>query len=198
MPRGLVGSSLVLFVTSVSAAPVPKAKPVEPYFPTEVGTKWVYERQNGKLLTEEVIAVTEKDGERRVTVRSYEQDGHWDCTFTVTEKEVVQRTAIQFKLDFLLMRLPLKEQNSWEFEIPIQQGFKCDAGKMTVGKAEKIEVPAGTFEAVPVVSETTAVNGKAIPTPEKCTRWWVAGVGLVKIEYADGYRVLKEFTPAMK
>lgn len=197
MPRGLVCLPLALFA-AVTAAPVPKAKPVESYFPTAVGTKWVYEWQNGKLIMEEVIEMTEKNGERRVPVRSSEPGSNWDCMFSVTVKEVVQRTAIQFKVDFLLMRLPLKEQNSWEFEIPIQQRFKCDAGKMTVGMAEKIEVPAGTFEAVPVVSETTAVNGKAIPTPEKCTRWWVAGVGLVKIEYADGYRVLKESAPANK
>lgn len=198
MPRGLVGSSLVLLVTSVSAAPVPKAKPVEPYFPTAVGTRWVFERENGNLLTEEITEVSEKDGEWRITVRTTQNGHHHDEKYTLTEKQVVKRTTGQFKLDMVLLQLPAKEKDSWEFEIPIQRALKCDAGTMTVGKTEKIEVPAGTFEAVPVVSETTAVNGKAIPTPEKCTRWWVAGVGLVKIEYADGYRVLKEFTPAMK
>lgn len=198
MPRGLVSLPLALLVASVTAAPVPKAKPVEPYFPTAVGTKWVYERENGELFTEEITEVTDKGGEQRVTVRTTQQRS-WDETYTVSKTEVVQRTlAGKFKLDLPLLRLPLKEKDSWEFEIPIQKRMKCNAGTMTVGKAEKIEVPAGTFEAVPVVSETTAVDGKPIPTPEKCTRWYAAGVGMVKIEYASGHRVLKEFTPAKR
>lgn len=198
MPRGLICLPLVLLVAVVTAAPVPKAKPVESYFPTAVGTKWVFEREKGELLTEEITEVTEKDGERRVTIRITQQGHHSDEKYTVTEKEVVKRSTGPFKLDMRLQKLPLKERDSWEFEIPIQKALKCDAGTMTVGKAEKIEVPAGTFEAVPVVSETTAVDGKAIPTPEKCTRWYAAGVGMVKIEYAGGHRVLKEFTPAKK
>jgi hypothetical protein len=198
MPRGLARLSLLLFVASVVAAPVPKAKPVEPYFPTAVGTRWVYERESGELLTEEITDVTVKDGERRVTIRTTQNGHHSDEKYTVIEKQVVKCTTGQFKLDLRVLQLPLKEKDTWEFEIPIQQGLKCDAGTMTVGKAVKVEVPAGTFEAVPVVSETTAVDGKAIPTPEKCTRWYAAGVGMVKIEYASGHRVLKEFNPAKK
>lgn len=189
----------VLLQAVATAAPVPKAKPAESYFPTAVGTKWVYQRESGELITEEVTELDEKKGEVRVVFRVSQNGSSWKEDYTVSGTEVVMRTILdQYKLDIRLLQLPLTAKDKWEFEIPVQKGLKADAGTTVVGKAEMIEVPAGKFEAVPVVSETTAVDGKQIAKTETCTRWYAPGIGLVKIEYNGGHRVLKEFTPAKK
>jgi hypothetical protein len=58
-----------------------------------------------------------------------------------------------------------------------------------------VEVPAGTFKAVPVVYTVTEVDGKPIAKPKVYTCWYAAGVGLVKLKYDGVEKVLKAFTP---
>src|SRR5262249_26316579 len=62
----------VALVGGAPSAPVPKdAGPPVDYFPTKVGTRWVYEVRGEEPaeVVEEVVSVEEKDGVRVVTLR---------------------------------------------------------------------------------------------------------------------------------
>ena len=63
-------TSLLTLAAVTIAAPVPKLKPVESYFPSAVGTKWEYATPSPRLPLDvwEVTERTEKDGEVTVVV----------------------------------------------------------------------------------------------------------------------------------
>jgi hypothetical protein len=69
---------------------------------------------------------------------------------------------------------------------------------MTVGDAEKVGVPAGTFEAVPVRLEQTSQNGKRLDKPEVTTWWWAPDIGVVRVQSTGVDRKLKPFTPGSR
>jgi len=179
----------------LGAAPVPKQlMKDEPYWPTAVGTKWVYE-QGGKESTQEITKVEARDGgTTRLTVRTKNGDDIID----VAPGGVTQRTVSTFTLDTLIVRFPIKAGDSWAFAYPVQAGLHCIGGKMTVGEEEDVKVPAGTFRATKVVCTVTEVRGKPIDKPYTLTHWYAKGVGLVRVEWDGGERVLKAFAPAQK
>ena len=59
-------------------------------------------------------------------------------------------------------------------------------------------MPAGTFKAIPVTYTVTEVDGKPIAKPTVYTYWYAAGVGVVKLKYDGGEKVLKSFTPGKR
>jgi hypothetical protein len=91
-----------------------------------------------------------------------------------------------------LLKLPAKAGDEWEVRSTRNEvEFKLTA---TVRKVEKVKVPAGTFEAVPVVLEGT-VGGRTITA----TQWYAPGVGLVKVNQGETtIEELKSFTPGKK
>lgn len=91
MTRVCVLAALSAFALSASAAPVPKhLMKNERYWPTAVGTKWVYVR-DGKEFTEEITKVeARKDGTLRLTL----QVRNWDEVVDVAPDGVTHRTAV--------------------------------------------------------------------------------------------------------
>jgi hypothetical protein len=86
--------------------------------------------------------------------------------------------------------------------LPLKAGEECAVKSklkgtellltITTGKPETVKVPAGTFEAVPVVTKGT-IGGNLF----EATYWYALGVGPVK--YAQGEKTIQElesFTPA--
>lgn len=191
-----------MFVTTLLAvslaAPVPKVKPSDLYYPTVEGTKRVMQTKVGDQtteLTETVSKVGEKDGVYTVTIsrdfggRALEQE------FEVSAKGVFRRpTAGPGKGEpQAVFKRPANEGDTWTVE---QQGFGKDATvtvTYTVGKEKEVEVPAGKFLAIPVTMETT-LGGRAV----KSTSWYAAGVGVVKLvsdsNGTERVQELKEFT----
>jgi hypothetical protein len=180
------------------AAPVPKhLMPKEvPYYPTEVGTKWVY-IQNDMERPEEITKSEAQGGALRLTVQVGAK-GELTVTSDVSKDEVIERTSGNFKIDRTVLRFPLKEGDSWDFVCPIQKGLHAESGKITVCETEDVTVPAGKFRATKVVFTVTEVNGEARPIPHAYTFWYAQGIGLVRLEYRGGEKVLKSFTPGKK
>jgi hypothetical protein len=190
--RMAIAAALTAFALFASAAPVPKhLMKDKPYWLTAVGTKWVYV-QNEQEWTEEITRADAIQGGTHLTVRGR----YLDDTYDVTPDGVTERTAGQFTLDSLIMRFPIKTGDSWAFAYPIQNGLLCEGGKVAVGAEEDIKVAAGTFRATKVVCTVTEVNGKPVNKPYTYTHWYAKGVGTIRVEWANGSRELKSFTPA--
>ena len=84
---------------------------------------------------------------------------------------MVSLRECEFDPAMCLLKLPLKAGREWAMKSKIEgTEFQLTA---TTGKPESIKVPAGTFEAVPVV-QTGTIGGK----PFEATHWYALGVGL--------------------
>jgi hypothetical protein len=195
MARLLAALFVLSLVVAAAAAPVPKGRPRGPeYFPTAVGTKWVYDH-DGLECVEEIIRAEPRDGGTRLTVQVTAPQPI-DDTFRVTREGVFWLTFGGLEMDQYRLRFPLKAGNSWGVRTPIQPGLgDASAGRMTVGEEETVEVPAGTYRAVPVKFDMTEVDGQPLARPKHHIFWYAPGVGLVKHKLPYGQRVLKSFTP---
>lgn len=193
--RWLPPPVLVLAVLPAAlAAPAPKpAVKDEPFWPTAVGTKWVYNFGGGEVTEEITKSEAIKDGTKLTVTRSEEQS-----QIEVTSKGVVLRVSGSYTLDLQMLRFPIKAGDSWTFAYPMQKGLQSDAGTMTVGEDEDIKVGAGAFRATKVVRTVTTVGGLPIEKPRVYTYWFVRGVGLVKQQYDGVTLELKSFTPGKK
>jgi hypothetical protein len=181
LPRSLV--SLALLASATLAAPVPRAvKDSRPYFPTTVGTKWVYETPGGALESA-VVSAVEKDGDDLIVSRE-----GVDGTRTVYSKMLVSAEGLRQEREFSggkigwVLKATLKPGDSWDMP---------EGGKRTVIGPEEVEVPAGKFDALRVEWEQSGM---------KQTSWYARGVGEVKRVTKSGNtetvtRTLKSFEP---
>jgi hypothetical protein len=186
----------------VAAAPTRKAPADPDYYPTAVGTKWVYD-ENGRELIWEVTAAEAKGNETRVTISQSIAGGKPEpfVKATVSAKGVYQTQIGPFQIDPVCeLRLPVKAGDSWVVDIPSQKGgLQGNTGTVTVGEVEDVEVPAGKFRALRIDVVITAEDGKPLAAPRRATRWYAPGVGLIKVTAGkDLTRALKAFTPAEK
>jgi hypothetical protein len=184
------------------AAPVPReARKASLYFPTIVGTEWVYAVGEDNEYTDTIVEAEESDGATVVTVvRFFRQKP------MTTEKILVSPDGL-FLLEnghgkhdpsACLLKLPHKPGDRWKsYSLPI----KADPGFVNVAvKEERVRTPAGTFNAIRVDTEVTH-DGK---TERLYTHWYAPDVGVVK--YASGPKfgeddsdmVLKSFKLAKK
>lgn len=178
--------AVALVGSAALPAPVPdhiKPKKALLYFPTTVGTKWVYQSRDQEW-TQVVTAVAEKDGVFVVTYDTLAADGTTEHQYkrAVSEYGISQVTGKQVKLDpkQLCLKLPHKELETWKDE-ELEVIYKSL-------KSERVKVPAGIFDAIPVEMETT--TGHRVLT---VTEWYAPGVGVVKRSH--GGVVMKSFTP---
>jgi hypothetical protein len=171
------------------AAPVPldAGKPVY-YFPTQVGTKWVYDAKREVDAHGEVVTASEeKDGRLLVSVKTTDlnfadhdsttitqyavsKDGVFEVAYFLEDKERVQK----YDPPYCWLKLPHKDGNSWKDEPHSKHVFVAK-------KVETVKVPAGTFEAIRVEVDTGAVS------------WYAPGVGIVKHQYNAIDKELKSF-----
>jgi hypothetical protein len=184
-------------------APKPKGddKPVL-YLPTTVGDKRVLEMTgNGTsaLSTEWVTAVETKGG---MTIVSFtrEEGGPtaFQCGASADGMFRVSAGKLVYDPPFRLLKLPPKEGETWEAEVPVSVGGPSYKFKFTTGKEEEVEVPAGKYKALRVEDEML-INGAV----HRSTYWHAPGVGIVKMVAHDDKRgermqVLKSFTPGAK
>jgi hypothetical protein len=171
------------------AAPVPRAadKPVY-YFPTRVGTKWVYDEKGGheECYGKIVTASEEKDGRLIVTVKTTSADFAEDLSiaqyavskdglFAIAYNLNAEEPLVKHDEPYLLLKLPHKDGNTWENETD-----KLFRRKPVAKKVETVKVPAGTFEAIRVEA------GEIV-------NWYAPGVGLVKHEWGRVSVTMKSF-----
>lgn len=198
MTRLLIVPMLACLLLGVSsAAPVPDHLQKAPvyYYPIKVGAKWMWNcnfvtpRESQIVLShvemvDDVYTVTTvglDDGSPAEKVRVSAQGLF-----------LLERGGAKFDPPVCSLRLPLKPGDEWETTSTFAgQRFHF---KHKVGKPEWIKVPAGRFEAIPVVHETE-INSRGGIWPQ--TDWYAPGVGCIKSTTPGGMNhVLKSFTPA--
>ena len=169
-----------------AAAPVPKdfQRPVN-YHPLAVGDKREFvSPTNPDAVTQvrEITAVEVKDG-----VKHYTQVLTGGQTSVLKAEKGVVHMAEQNgqKMDppYKVVAPDMKEGDTWACKDPTGM-------TRTVGKAEKITVPAGTFTALPHTQSYTNFQ-----PPQAWTAWHAPGVGRVKfVNYEGQGYVLLKFT----
>ena len=174
--------AVLALVTSGSGAPIPKARPAwDRFFPTEVGTKWVYDTVFDEV-SEEVVESERSGGELRWTVRRVSSLSTSEWSYVASRDGVFERPAHGEEGERRLLRFPLIEGEPWDFE-PFTRSEK--SGRPTVratsGKWAEVQTPVGAYTAVAVSTAAT-------------TRWYAPGVGLVMVENEGGRKqLLKSF-----
>jgi hypothetical protein len=188
--------ALLLVPLLALAAPVPKPKPKADFYPSAVGTKWVYAYDDGtNEHTREVTDATEKDGVTTFTItwKQGAQTQTWVMKKDADGVSRVSQNGSEFDPPHQILKAKLADGDEWASEYTLGKGTTKYSHKRTVGKAESVKVPAGDYDAFPVSS--VEAGGNTTDT----TLWYADGVGLVKIVAKDGTPiVLKEFVPAKK
>ena len=182
---------------SANVAPIPKnTGKTYFYFPTQVGTGWVYEQNWGDDYVETVTAVEEKGGRYLVTVATTSLDDPDGLQpgimrYLVSEEGVfVTGSALESETDrkehdppFRLLKLPFRAGDKWG-------SAESSGGESVMAKIETVKVPAGTFE-------TIRVDGRVAPNQigeGNYSFWYAPRVGAVKKKVNDKLIQMKSIT----
>lgn len=191
-------ASALLLLTgfALTAAPVPKVKPVDP-FPYTVGTKWEYIRNEDekRVYVEEVTESVEKDGVRSIRVDITTDTGGKQFEkyeLKNGELRLTASTAGTYGDGMLIRKVGMKEGDTWENKYSInctEYVVEC-----TVGKAEELTTPGGKFTAFPITRKYVQPNARL-----ETMYWYGDGVGLVR-QTTNGKHIqeLKAYTPGKK
>ena len=200
MLRLLIAISCLIPVITLGAAPIPKdAKKPVLYFPTKVGAKWVYEFEDGTTYTEAVTKVQKgKDGGFRVTAGKVRDEVALALDlYEVSDKGLFLLEAGKAAFDppMSYINLSQKVGVKWENKSTLL-GDIVDHGTRRIVEIEKVEVPAGKFDAIRIENQPPATVGQKAEQVTH-TYWYAPDVGLVKLSSTkkDVNRVLKSFTP---
>ncbi|MEO2089662.1 MAG: hypothetical protein ABGY75_09225 [Gemmataceae bacterium] len=184
-----------------TAAPVPKElKKKSDFYPLAVGNRWEYEAgiKGDRVKTRSVYEVSKveaKDGIRVVTVTvtiAHPNQDPVQLTNTLRESkdgvELVTRNGIERDPPERIVSVSMQPGETWT--VKREETKKEYTQQHTVGKPEEVTVPAGKFQAVPVVIRHD-IGG----TKYTSTFWYADGVGMVKMAMSNHVTELKEFTP---
>jgi hypothetical protein len=181
---------LVVLLSGAGAAPLPKKAEPPAYFPTAVGARWVFETSGGHQTTEVVTAVEAKAGGQAVSV------GREDGGRVLPELTVLVAAD---GLSLLAVGGHELKKPHRVLKVPHMDGGKWADGSQTtaVYGPERVEVPAGTYDAIRVEVERPFDGG----TMQSVT-WYAPGVGPVRRVLRAGgaelVEALKSFRPGGK
>lgn len=174
-------ASVLLSVSKLMAA---EDQAQSDYYPLKVGTKWLYrvQGQTGRVMN--LVSKTELiDGQQVACVETTFQGKVIPTEHLANTPQGLFRYrshGIGLSPPLCLLRYPIKKGASWESKIVVggQQEVRVNC---RVG-AEKVTVPAGTYDAVTIdvalmLRDTTVGTSKY---------WLAAGVGMVKQSNAAG------------
>jgi hypothetical protein len=190
--------ALAVLASLAVAAPVPKALKKAGLYPTAVGTKWeyIYDGDEKQVMTDEVTQGKHRPDEFEVT-RTIASGSKYLSVYRLADGELAIRVKENRSVDppVLMAKVGMKAGDKWESEYKMFMGEASGVTirgteEVSVGKAEEITTPAGTFTATPVTRKS---GGATLET-----YWYADGVGLVRVT-RDGmkhpYLELKAFTP---
>lgn len=186
---------LILFVGAYCNTPLQAKQASEDFFPLKVGSWWRYKIADTK--TELTIAVTasekinktdcykvesslrEKGAPTLVILVEYIHKAK-NGVFEVKALEPAQKNkeslaGINYFPHKKIIPTPLNIGDSWNYA-GSELGINASIQKRTAVKKEKIDVPAGKFEAVQIDSVITNDGRKMYKSA-----WYVKGIGPVKL-----------------
>jgi hypothetical protein len=184
---------LLLFLPSAGAqqqqsrapkAPAANADPAAAdYFPLRAGDSWTYRHSEGNEFTVKVLKeVKQADGSLRYLVElhsgalihyTYSKPNGWVLLHR-TDYLDQEAMKIDYKPARQYLKNPLTVGAKWSWAGKDVTGVDASESSQVVG-LEWVEVPAGRFHAMKIVSEVS--NGGAIVNK---TYWYAPGVGCVK------------------
>src|SRR5262249_17564341 len=150
------------------------------FFPIKAGTKWHYQvdqgtGQKGTMVNQ--IAKIESIGGKEVARLESVVNGNVVATDYLSANNQGlfpnRHNNIEVSPQNCLMKYPLKEGATCETQTKFSDQQLSVTGRE--GKSEDVQVPAGKFQAIPVVVEATT-NGMKIST----SFWFAENVGIVK------------------
>jgi hypothetical protein len=185
-----------LLTTSAPAAPVPThlMPNTPPYYPTVVGTKWVYD-YNGQELIEAISAVEHKDGVTTITLEQWIGERHVPASAVLQlSKHGLSRTSVnraEYTEPYWLLKAPIRPGDKWNLNVAFKQSERTpQTGTKVIGETETIEVMGKKFKAIHVITDLSGAS-------ETMHSWYVPGIGLVK-QSGSTKMLLKSFTPGPK
>jgi hypothetical protein len=194
----IVSAIAVFSIALCLAAPVPKgADDVPSYFPTKVGTRWIYDSEQFGGFEVVISEAKEKDGMTTVKVVEVKQDGTEEPwrTVAVSKKGLsfVSLDTFVYKTPLEWLRLPAKVGTEWKVDTLFTYGenrWAPVSGTMKIVEIEELETPGGTFQTVRVEGHLEGTSKRT----EVC--WFAPKIGLVKWIHGGHVFVLKAFAPA--
>ena len=190
MRNRILAAFLLFAIAAIAiAAPVPKAlkKRDKDWMPILAGSRWEYSSPDDPTTVNEIreiLAVTEKGGdviaEQRTSnlTQVFRQDS--------TGIAVIKSGGRDHVNPRYIIKNGMKEGDTWDWDAT---GY---VETRTVGKPEKIKIPAGEYEAQPVNFKYVQ-NGTIF---QSGTVWYADGIGLVRIDTEGSEsQVLKAYTP---
>jgi hypothetical protein len=190
-PLGMLVLVLIVPTSQSGFAPAEKEKAPD-YYPLNEGNKWHYKAGGGavdqKPVTIHLAKIENIDGEKLARVES-SVDGKVVATehLTATDKGVFRHryNGAVVTPPICVIKLPFKKGDTWETEAKagdLKIKVACKAGQ------EEVEVPAGKFNAISIVTEGDLGTVKILTT-----LWFADGVGMVKqtIEIAGQKKTLE-------
>lgn len=194
MYRLLTAPLMLAFTLALApAAPVPReARGL--YFPTAVGARWVYQKDDKEVI-DEVTGVEWTNGTAVVTVcrggHGEDRDVLWRVAVSEAGLSWVERLKDRLDPPRCFLRLPARAGETWEWtgngHPPHAQTWQVDAHGL-----ERVKVPAGEYTAARVDHRRLGVMCMNVYE----TLWYAPKVGPVKSAFnGRSAWVLKSFTP---
>ncbi len=190
--RLVVGAVVVLVGGAVLAQP----PATDTYFPLKPKSKWTYKVQDQKVVV--VVAGTEKfNNEDCVKVDTLVNDKVVASELYSVKPDGVYRVKVKDdKVDppVKVLAIPANKDASWEVKSKV--GTQSVSGTFKVTDvAEKIETPAGKFDALAVQGVDLDVAG----TKTTVKLWFAKDKGIVKLSYkiqdAESILELEKYEP---
>jgi hypothetical protein len=177
----LFAGAAVVVLASASLAQPPKDMPnADGYFPLKPKSKWTYKVQDQTV--EVVVAGTEKFNNEDCTKVETLVNGKVVASelYSVKADGVYRVKVKDDKIDppVKVLAVPVKKDVSWELKSKVGSQTVSGTYKIKDDK-EKVETPAGKFEAVLVEGVDLDVAG----TKTTVRTWFVKDKGIVKLEY---------------
>jgi hypothetical protein len=161
------------------AAEKGKAK-VPDYYPLKVGSKWHYQlaAANGKQvqIVNQIAKLETIDGKTMARLEAIIGGNVAGTEHLSSNDQGIFRNrynGVEVSPPVCLLKYPITEGASWETVAKIGDQQLTFTGRE--GPKESVQVPAGTYQTVTAIVQTT-VNGMKIST----TYWFAANVGVVK------------------
>jgi hypothetical protein len=171
--------AVLLMCSLIDAKPAKDTKPVDDYYPLQVGNQWRYffkGREDSPQTVSRITKIETIDGTPLARLEAT-VDNKVVATehLVATEKGIYRHRNNNQEITppVLLLRYPARAGDHWDGEITVAKEkakYTCDV------KEEMVEVPAGKFKAMKVTLLLERTKGPNVTN----TYWFVKDVGFVK------------------
>jgi hypothetical protein len=182
-----LGLILFVFGLALSCQPVAtaqeKTQDSKSYYPLKVGNKWTYQIESDAVpkgsskLIHQIAKIDKKAGVSLAQLEIVARDKVTASEYlSVSEKGIFRNNynGEEITPPTCILKFPIKKNNTWKTE---SMGGKEKLNVTCKSDEEEIEVPAGKFKTVKVVSDAEVVGAGIIVST---TYWFAQGVGVVK------------------